>query len=685
MKRKWLVVAFGVAAVALGLIGAPGSPFSPREKAYYADPHMASFIRPGLEFKITKVTIGDGGLVTARFQVTDPRGVPLDREGITTPGAVATSFVLARIPKGGRFYQAYTKRTKTSTYPPAAGQTARQASADTGGRYVKIADGEYDYVFGTRVTAGYEASATHSVGIYGSRNLTEFDLGVNYASAVYRWTPDGSPVVEVRDVIDDRSCNACHDEINFHGGSRRGLPTCVLCHTPAYEDVTNVNPETGNTIDMRVMIHKIHMGSLLPSVASGTPYRFIGNRNAVHDYSKVHLPSEPNNCAKCHETGASQSQTYLTTPTRAACGACHDNVNFATGENHANGLPQFNDNNCARCHQPQGETDFDASIKGAHVHPQDSSLIGGVVSKIIGVENTSAGQRPTVHFSVNDRAGNPLKLSDLNRIAFVMAGPTSDYGDGLPTKGGYVSESAANAQATANGWRYTFNQAIPEGSKGTFSIAVEARRLERVLAGTLKERAIQSGSPNDVVNFSVDGSATAPRRKIVDLAKCNDCHRELSVHGENRNSTEYCVICHNPRETDVARRPAAANPSESVDFGLMIHRIHAGDRQSRDYTIYGFGGTPFNFNHVRFPGALDNCANCHLPGTQNVPVSARLSKTDPRGPIPAPKPATAACLGCHTSVDAASHALVNTSEIGESCAVCHGPNASLSVDRVHAR
>ena len=684
MNAKRILLALSVVASAV-LISAPKLPFTERDKAYYADANTISFVRPGLVFKVNSVSIAADGTVTARFLVTDPLGVPLDREGIFTPGPVSTSFVLARIPKGGRFYQAYTKRTKTSNYPPTVGRTARQASNDTGGRYVKIADGEYDYIFGTRLPAGYEASATHSIGIYGSRNLSEFDLGTNYASKVYTWTPDRSPIVEVRDVINDQSCNACHDEINFHGGSRRGLPTCVLCHTPAYEDVTNLNPETGNIIDMRVMVHKIHTGSLLPSVQAGTPYRIVGNRNEVHDYSKVHLPSEPNNCSKCHETKATQSQTYLTTPSRAACGACHDNVNFATGDNHANGLPQFNDNNCAQCHIPQGEMDFDASIKGAHIDPQESSLIGGVVAKILSVENTNVGERPTVHFTVKDRQGNLLEPSRLNRIAFVMAGPTTDYGDGLPTKGGYVSESATNAQGTSGGWRYTFNQTIPAGSTGSFTVAVEARRQETVLAGTLKERVIQSGSPNDIVHFSVDGSAVVPRRKVVDLQKCNDCHRSLAVHGENRNSTEYCVMCHNPRESDVARRPSSAGAPESIDFALMIHRIHAGNRQSRDFTIYGFGSTPYNFNHIGFPGALDNCLNCHMPGTQNVPVPARLDKSDPRGFVAVAKPAMAACGGCHTSLDAASHALVNTSSLGESCAVCHGPNASLSVDRVHAR
>jgi OmcA/MtrC family decaheme c-type cytochrome len=248
-----------------------------------------------------------------------------------------------------------------------------------------------------------------------------------------------------------------------------------------------------------------------------------------------------------------------------------------------------------------------------------------------------------------------------------------------------VSESAAAATPTSSAWSYTFNTAIPAGATGTYSISVEARRQETVLAGTVQERVIQSGAPNEVVYFSIDGSAVVPRRQVVDLKRCNDCHRSLSVHGENRNSTEYCIVCHNPRESDVARRPADQAPPEGIDFALMIHRIHSGNLQSRDYTIYGFGNNPYNFNHVRFPGEIANCQNCHLAGTFTVPVPARLDKMDPRGFLNPTKPATAACTGCHTSREAASHALANTSTLGESCVACHGEGKEFSVSAVHAK
>jgi OmcA/MtrC family decaheme c-type cytochrome len=304
---------------------------------------------------------------------------------------------------------------------------------------------------------------------------------------------------------------------------------------------------------------------------------------------------------------------------------------------------------------------------------------------MLSVESTGAGQRPVVNFTVKDRKGAALEPSKLNRLAFTLGGPTTDYGDGLPVTGGYAQESATAATATSAGWRYTFTQAIPADAHGTYSMSFEARRQETVMAGTTKERVIQTGAPNQVRYFSVDGSAVVPRRQIVDTQKCNDCHRSLSVHGENRNSTEYCVVCHNPTMTDVAKRPADKGAPESIDLALMIHRIHTGASQPREFIIYGYGGNPYNFNKVKFPGLITNCQNCHLSGTENVMAKARLDKQDPHGYLNPVKPTTGACVACHTSLEASSHALANTSQLGEACEVCHGPDASFSVGKIHAQ
>jgi OmcA/MtrC family decaheme c-type cytochrome len=656
-------------------------PFSPTEKAFYLDQATVNFVRPGLVFQIVEYTIGQDGTFKVHFKLTDPKGLPLDRDGITTPGNVSTTFLLARIPKGGEFYQDYNSRVKTSTYAPTLGKQAKQAGTDSGGTYTKVTDGEYWYTFKTKLPAGYPTDATYTIGMYGSRNLSEFDLGTNYATTLFHFVPNGGTPAP-RDVIGTASCNKCHYDLSFHGGSRKGIGLCVMCHAPAYEDVTNLNPETGNTIDLKVMVHKIHMGANLPSVQAGTPYTIVGYGNAVSDFSDVELPSGPNNCAWCHDGNAKQGDAWLTSPSRDACGACHDNVNFATGANHVN-QPQISDNQCKNCHIPQGELDFDASIKGAHISEGESSLLKGIVADIKSVENAGPGKKIIVNFTVKDNQGNTYDITKMNRVALVLAGPTDDYV--AVTSHGYVSEDPrATATLTGDTYRYTFNTALPANAGGTYSVGIEARNFEVVLAGTTAERNIEYGALNKVLNFSVDGSAVTPRRQIVSNDKCNGCHRFLSLHGTNRNRVEQCVLCHNPVENDAARRPAAQLPAESVDFALMIHRIHAGDQQVRPYIIYGFGGSVNQFNDITFPGGLNNCSLCHVGTSNSVPVAAKADISDPRGLLNPVKPATGACTGCHTSVDAASHALANTSALGESCGACHGAGKDYDVAKVHA-
>jgi len=82
------------------------------------------------------------------------------------------------------------------------------------------------------------------------------------------------------------------------------------------------------------------------------------------------FPADTRNCTFCHDqnNGAAQTKAFLN-PSRAACGSCHDDVNFATGENHVD-LPQTSDNQCNNCHTPQGELELDASILGAHTIPR---------------------------------------------------------------------------------------------------------------------------------------------------------------------------------------------------------------------------------------------------------------------------------------------------------------------------
>jgi OmcA/MtrC family decaheme c-type cytochrome len=402
----------------------------------------------------------------------------------------------------------------------------------------------------------------------------------------------------------------------------------------------------------------------------------------------------------------------MTEPSRAACGACHDNVNFATGLNHPAGF-QADDTQCATCHVPKGSP-FDASILGAHVVPADTALsypqnpdtlITGDAIHITGVTNTSAGQKPVVAFTVKDTLGNPLAMSALEDLSFTMAGPTIDYGytsfgsdvttPGIVTEDGTVATCDASSNCT-----YTFLYAIPAKSTGTYAVAVESERLENILAGTTSTQQVESGTANQVVYFSVDGSAVANRRTVVQKANCNRCHVNLQGHGARRNDPEYCILCHNPSLTDAATRAMSTKPADlnapalGLDFDFMVHRIHTGVNlaaMGASYLEISHNGREVSFNGILYPamspaGAAtytQNCAICHVNSSeQNLPTSLN-QVTSPQYWFTPVGAVSAACSGCHASKPEASHFLANTDSLGESCSVCHAAGAQYAVDAVH--
>ena len=671
LSGKWTIrlgLLAGLLLTSLYLVSADGPDYTTDQKAYYADAAQVAFVRPGLVFKIVSATIGSDGTVQARYTITDPQGLPLDRNGVYTPGVVSRSFILASIPKGKTQYLAYTTRTQTS---PITGVSAVQAGTDSGGTTVDNAIGDYTYTFKFKLPSGYDKTATHTIGLYGNRTLTDFDLGTNLADTTFSWVPNGSPVTVTRDVIKTLTCNKCHLDLSAHGETgRKSLELCILCHQPQ-----SIDPDTGNSVDMPVMAHKIHMGSQLPSVIAGTPYQIIGNAQSVNDYSTVVFPADPRRCTFCHEqnTGAAQKLAYLK-PNIAACGACHDDVNFATGANHQD-IVQTSNKECVLCHQAQGEIEFDGSVTGAHTIPEFSAQLPGVVIGLKSITNTAPGAKPTVTFTLQDKSGNPIPFSQMARVRFQVAGPNTDY---PTTTTGTVAAPTTNADGSLS-WTFT-SSPIPAGSKGSFTLGVEAYRNVTIQTRTDTTQVIRDFCLNVQLPFSVDGKPVVARRTVVATANCNNCHAFLSLHGGNRNTVGECVMCHNPNAT-AANPDGAALPANSIDFPVMVHRIHTGENLQITYKI---GSS--NFNDVRYPADRRRCNACHVNNSQLLPLDAGLLKVqDPNGYISPEGPITAACTGCHTTIEAASHADINTGRLGESCTVCHGGTADYAVDKVHAQ
>ncbi|MCC6696636.1 MAG: OmcA/MtrC family decaheme c-type cytochrome [Candidatus Hydrogenedentes bacterium] len=551
-------------------------------------------------------------------------------------------------------------------------------------------DGKFKYKFATAVPAGYDPSASHQVAGQFTR-LFGADQVTYPANAWFAFVPDGATPLETRDIVDTETCNTCHTRLEFHGGNRREIQYCIMCHNPQSTD-----GQSGTALDMPDMIHKIHMGEELPSVLDGEPYQIVGFGDEVHDYSDVVFPQDIRNCEVCH--GEEKALFYLENPTKAGCASCHDRTWFGDPdatpvgwEDHGGGqvfveLPD--DSLCATCHTP---TEPGLSpIMEAHITPFESEDTTGLKFEITDVTilNPATAPQPVIDFMCTDAEGNPFtdlntKLSSCNAL---LAWPAPEYED-------YVNETVRNSGNLVNNgggsYTYTCTKTFTPGSTDTIAVAMQGR-YSFTWSGDGASYT-QGPTDNGQYLFRVDGGTPEERREVVDEQACNVCHGEIRAHGGQRFGVNLCVMCHNPNETDEARRPVGEMPPVTVNFKDMLHKIHTGEDLDGACTIYGFSGS-VDFSEVRFPAARQACVVCHaedtyllLPPEEALPEEALSTVVTQAGnPVSETLPITAACVTCHDGLAANVHAYINTAQGVETCSVCHAEEAEFAISEVHA-
>jgi OmcA/MtrC family decaheme c-type cytochrome len=313
---------------------------------------------------ITGVSAAVDGTLAVTFSVARPSGAPvLDLASVSgsvarlAPGTGnAAEQELTR-------WVSYVQRLRTVDgvdFPNPAGTAAWQAWREGGGALSNLGGGAYRYTFATNLATaqadgalvGYERDRPHRVTI-----LLEAPFAPA-ADAYLDFVPDGSASTATRDLVRTDACLACHGpDFQAHGGAVRSLEVCATCHAAG-----SVDPHGGASLDLKVMIHKIHAGGELPSVAGpdANPWATADNgsyaiwdgEGARHEWWKVGFPAVLENCQKCHAGGAAEADAWKTRPSRAACGSCHDGVDFASPATTHLGGPQASDANCTLCHGP---------------------------------------------------------------------------------------------------------------------------------------------------------------------------------------------------------------------------------------------------------------------------------------------------------------------------------------------
>jgi len=642
-------------------------------------------LAPGLNVQINKVVIPADLKPEVTFTATDDKGNLVARSEISD-----VRFILAYLTPGqngstNRF-TSYTTSIEDPDKVPNSGDEAVQATYDS----VRLnglsqnSDGAMLYKFARALPAAYNKSLTHQLG--GQLTRVYAINGQSYpANPVFDFCPDGAAVSELRQIAGTATCNNCHTRLGLHGGNRREIQLCILCHTPQTTDAN-----TGNTVDMPVLIHKIHMGEQLPSVAAGQPYRIIGFGNSVNDYSTVAFPQDIRHCTACHDSAqAPQADTYLKKPTRAGCGSCHDRTWFGKKDqtpegyhNHPFNFEQPDDSGCAVCHIPSGE-DLPAILE-SHLTPTESPEAPGLEIQIVpnGVVANPEDGTLSVTFTAKYGNGSPITAVTtdpvLQRLGFVVAWPASDYqnsvSESIRSSGAMPGTLDSNTSDTG-AYTYTFNAKPPTGTGDIFGIAATGR-VAFEFKGEEHEQGVKS---NSLTFFTLDGSQAEPRRDVVADVKCNKCHYDLRAHGEQRVGVGLCVMCHRPNAS-----AAEGDTAVTINLKDMLHRFHTGENLENPYAIGSFDA-----NEVRFPGDRRQCTICHDSGTQLAPLPEGVLPTVVKSGetvVSETQPTRAACTSCHDGVLPNVHAILATSpppDNIETCEICHGLDAEFAVATVH--
>lgn len=643
---------------------------------------------PGLTVSIVDAGISDAGVATVDVKLTDTTGRPLDRTGTFTEGTVSVSFLLAyldeRVDGLPLQYVSYTRRNVTFD-----GGTFVQNAADTNGVWTElepVGSGNYRYRFGT-VAADVNAvgNRTHTVGLYATRT---FQAQRFVDNKLFDFRPDAQPVTAHRDITTTAGCNACHTRLEAHGGARREVGLCIMCHT----NTNDIDPDTGNTFDFKVMVHNLHRGAELPSVLGGKPYQIIGFANSLHDYSDVKFPTSITSCDTCH-TGTDGAR-WKTNPSQEGCSGCHDTTWFAAtpppaGFTVHSGGPRT-DAQCIVCHAANSIE----PIEGNHpLAARDPNKLT-VTSTILRVPRVLPGAQPEVTFSVQvDGAPRDVLAQRMSRLRFVLGGPNVD----VARYWGETAELAPDCSTLTDGGQclsavdagvFTWRGRTPllPTDTGSFTVGMEVCATS--------DAGVRWCAVNSVAPFAVTDATAVARRQPVTLTQCNACHVQLSAHGGSRNNTEHCVTCHNGNLVLNTAVPTDGGvvTANAAHFKDLIHEVHSA---------------------ARYPSPLNNCAKCHtttgaaLPLPQGVlPSRSELRSCGllPDGGTGYPAdgggtcvsfavmassvfqaPTSAACTSCHNSLSAQAHASLNTTSSGvEACAVCHQAGRSSGVDTVHA-
>lgn len=685
---------------------------------------------------ITSATIATDGKLTIDFTIEDDIGIGYNNlQGGQIRFTVAQLTPIDATSGESSKWQSYINKTESAPTDPINGpgvedaiQATYEKASTEAGIFTNNKDGTYSY------TLSFEISnVTSPLAVTYNPDFTQrvaFQIsgsGYPTMNRTYDWQPSTGAInsISSREMVTQGTCNNCHGKLALHGGGRVDTAYCVTCHNPGSGDANS-----GETVDFKVMVHRIHSGANLPSVINGGEFTIWGYKDSKHNFSTTELPMDIRNCTQCHDESneaTPDAKNWMEQPTIQACGSCHDNVDFATGTGHLAGA-QADNSECQTCH---GESGF-SSVRSNHVGVMDNKDIARIAivtePKAARVDLATGDVEIDVMITLE---GSPVtELRDSNDIDTPQGAMFGKYSHGIDN-GALAINWDDGTGYQLNHQEVAFNDCTADGS-GLFTCSaagllagitatdvITATPVDVLVCMNEKDGAIvrcdspetatmdvaQIDSDPTIVFFNGDGSiATEAYDKIgANIESCQSCHADKIFH-HGATDLNQCKTCHNATRTGYRGLG---------DLKRHVHRLHSGlDKDALD------DDNPEQIDH--FPSNIDNCNACHTKGQFDLPIQKNMRASAASGASGTVyvSPTAVVCGSCHLNVKLGlidpnlpgliapskgsisaknqsliDHMIQNGAIFGsadfdsankvESCSVCHAIGAEFAIDKMH--
>ncbi|WEM43603.1 OmcA/MtrC family decaheme c-type cytochrome [Photobacterium sp. DA100] len=660
--------------------------------------------------------LNENGLLSVEFTATDGTGAPFELDPES-----GLSFAVLKVSEGrstgdNSFWQTFIFGSQS----PAADA---KPNFESSGVFEVLAAGSYRYTFSVDVTQvvdpaqlsaepapaeaaviEWEPDVLHRFAIRYGDALSDIPV-INYT---LDWVPSGGSAPLSRDILDNSSCTTCHmGEAPFHGtrapANRVEPQICSACHNDS-------NPNSTRR-SLAVIVHDKH-GNVFEIPDEG-------GEEAEPELVGSPYPQDARNCDTCHKDVSdttADADNWFNHPTAEACGACHTVRN-----SHSSAFPS--NDRCEGCHgvdaggrsvqsvhggrlaaMQAGRDTLELAINSARYSDPDFEIEITLTRNGEGVASFADIapfiRHGSAYLLVNWNNGNGLEISyTANRVRINMTEECSAMGDGqfLCKKAFPNGETAL--KPTAGSVLVVTNAEMPlctdRKAEQPALIACDDSSLEndRDTEYLLAANAVWAA-------FDIGGGAVNEKTAIgADLASCNGCHKDLTVHlygpagqAHSAKDFEQCASCHNATR-------AAFYPGIPGDLKYHVHSFH------------GFGSQ--RSGESSYPGNLANCEACHTASQYNLPNQANIRPSVASvaaGDARENKffsPALVVCGSCHLASNlgdvnpdspaegdgAISHMLRNGAVFAadsaadatgsEQCATCHSVGQDVGVDVVH--